>query len=280
MSDLAYKLTEAIDAKQNDINRWIWVNSNKTEIRMMDMNYALLQQAYTHVLDMLYNKDIYHPGVYRKKDQIRKMWDNANAELLHRYVLHDCNIDTLKTSRDLLDFINAQKQINGVFNSDSVVTIFNGLPDVFTTVTIDKLLAACLDSLEAFNRRLISDKFILSLGIWLTESEKKELTEFDESGKMRNRKDVIKERLLLNPNVELRFVPTGLSYYEFRSLVKIEGRPKFSSFPTDTLKLLRDKALLLLDQDLEYHVNKWEDLKYKLEKVAEQKGFTLKTKEY
>ena len=208
------------------------------------------------------------------------MWDNANAELLHRYVLHDCNIDTLKTSRDLLDFINAQKQINGVLNSDSVVTIFNGLPDVFTTVTIDKLLAACLDSLEAFNRRLISDKFILSLGIWLTESEKKELTEFDESGKMRNRKDVIKERLLLNPNVELRFVPTGLSYYEFRSLVKIEGRPKFSSFPTDTLKLLRDKALLLLDQDLEYHVNKWEDLKYKLEKIAEQKGFTLKSKEY
>ena len=67
MSDLAYKLTEAIDAKQNDINRWIWVNSNKTEIRMMDMNYALLQQAYTHVLDMLYKRSNNKYGKYECK---------------------------------------------------------------------------------------------------------------------------------------------------------------------------------------------------------------------
>jgi hypothetical protein len=44
---------------------------------------------------------------------------------------------------------------------------------------------------------------------------------------------------------------------------------------TDVLKLLRDKVLLLLDQDLEYHIQKWSMLKEKLEIVADQKGIKL-----
>ena len=76
--------------------------------------------------------------------------------------------------------------------------------------------------------------------------------------------------------VELRFNSQGLSYAEFRNLVRIEGRPKFSTLPTDTIKLLRDKILLLLDQDFEYHINKWTILKEKLQSVAMEKGFILK----
>lgn len=85
--------------------------------------------------------------------------------------------------------------------------------------------------------------------------------------------------MFLNNNVELRFSPQGLSYSEFRALVRIEGRPKFSALPTDTVKLLRDKILLLLDQDLEYHVNRWDTLNEKILNVAMQKGFILKEKE-
>lgn len=276
MSDLGDKLTQALDNKDNDMNRWVWKNSNGTDIKMMDMTYDQIQRAYWHVQDMLFNKDPYHPGVQRKQDQVRKMWDCANTELLLRYILHECRIDSLKTNKDLLDYISAHKRANGLKSSDSVNTIFNGLPEIYNSVTIDALLSACLDTLDAFNKRLISDKFILSLGIWLTEEEKKDLTEYDSEGRYRSKKDVIKERLFLNNNVELRFNSQGLSYAEFRSLVRIEGRPKFSTLPTDTIKLLRDKILLLLDQDFEYHINKWTILKEKLQSVAMEKGFILK----
>ena len=274
MSDLADKLVQAIEQKKNDINRWIWKMSNGSEVRMMDLSIDQLNHAYDHVLDMLNNKDPYHPGVQRKRDQVRKMWDCANTELLLRYILYECKVDGLKTNKDLLDYISAHKSESGVTNADYVTTIFNGLPEVFSKVTIDLLLSACLDALPAFNRRLLSDKFILSLGIWLTEQEKQELTEYDENGRFRNRRDVIKERLFLN-NVDIYFNSKGLSYSEFRSLLRVEGRPKFSNMTTDVLTLLRDRVLLLLDQDLEYHIQKWWTLKEELELVASQKGITL-----
>ena len=275
MSDLGDKLTQAFDDKANNINTWLWKTSNGSEIRMMDLNVDQLRHAYKHVVEMLNNKDPYHPGVQTKRDQVRKMWDCANTELLLRYILHDCNIDGLRTSKDLLDYISAHKAANGVKNSDYVTTIFDGLSEIYSKITIDDLLSACLDSLPAFNKRLISDKFMLSIGIWLTEDEKKELTEFDDAGIYRSRKDVIKERLMLDPSVDIRFNSKGLSYAEFRSLLRIEGRPKFSMMTTDSLRLLRDKVLLLLDQDLEYHIQQWSILKDKLEMVAEQKGISL-----
>lgn len=275
MSYLGDKLTQAFDDKANNINRWLWKMSNGTEVRMMDLNMEQLQHAYKHVLEMLNNKDPYHPGVQTKRDQVRKMWDCANTELLLRYIVHDCKIDGLKTNKDLLDYISTHKASNGVRNSDYVTAIFDGLSEIYSKVTIDELLSACLDSLPAFNKKLISDKFILSIGIWLTEDEKKDLTEFDERGTYRSRKDVIKERLMLNPAVDIRFNSKGLTYNEFRCLLRIEGRPKFSMMTTDSIKLLRDKVLLLLDQDLEYHIQKWTALKEKLEIVAEQKGISL-----
>lgn len=275
MSDLADKLVQAFGEKENDINRWVWKTSNGTEVRMMDLTPEAIRHDYAHILDMLNNKDPYHPGVQRKREQVRRMWDCANTELLLRHILYDHNIEGLRTNKDLLDYISTHKQTNGIKNTDSVTTLFNGLDDVYKKITVDDLLSACLDSLPAFNKRLMSDKFILSLGIWLTEQEKKDLTDYTSDGRFRNRKDVIKERLLLNPNVEIRFNSKGLSYSEFRSLLRIEIRPKFSAMTTDVLKLLRDKVLLLLDQDLEYHIQKWEMLKSKLEIIAEHKGINL-----
>lgn len=92
--------------------------------------------------------------------------------------------------------------------------------------------------------------------------------------------DVIKERLILNNDIRLRIDPNGLSYTEFRALVRLESSPKISSLTTVTLKLLRDKILLLLDNDLNYHIEKWNNLKDQIEKVAEYKSIKLVCKEY
>lgn len=180
--------------------------------------------------------------------------------------------------KDLLDYILAAKKQYEASDSDSISVIMSGVPTIYERVTIGDLLNACFDKLGTFNKKLLSDKFILSQGIWLTDDEKKELTEYEADGTMRKWLDVVKERLFL-ANVRLRIDQKGLSYSEFRSLIQMDKLPKISALPTATLKLLRDKILLLLDGDLNYHIDKWMGIISQLEKVAEYKGITLGNKE-
>lgn len=219
------------------------------------MDYDELQKCYNHSVSMLDSHAKSVPGKRVIKQILNRTYENVNAELFMRYVLHELNLEIFKTNKDLFDFIITQKASKGVKDSDYVTTIFTGVPTIFEKVTIDRLLSACFDKLDALNRKIISDKFIVSQGIWLTNEEKKELQEFVD-GKQRDFMEVIKERLVLNNNLKLRIDRKGLSYNEFRSLVKLDQYPKISSLPTTTLKLLRDKILLLLDYDVEYHIAK------------------------
>ena len=129
------------------------------------------------------------------------MYENCNAELFLRYLLYTCKIDFLKTNKDILDLINNARKTNNIQDEDSVSVIFEGLTPIFEKVTIKKLILACLDALEPFDRILISDKFIMAQGIWFTDEEKKDLTEYDENGKLRNRLELVKERLILNNEI-------------------------------------------------------------------------------
>ena len=280
MTDFGDTLNKAIETgkerAKTDINNLVWKYKNGTSKRLMDMDYDELQKCYDHCNSMLYSHAKSVPGKKVIKQILNRTYENVNAELFMRYVLHELNIDTLKTNKDLFDFINANKASKGIKDSDYVTTIFSGVPTIFEKVTIDRLLSACFDKLDALNRKIISDKFIVSQGIWLTNEEKEDLTEYVD-GKSRDRLEVIKERLVLNNNLKLRIDRKGLTYSEFRSLVKLDQFPKVSSLPTTTLKLLRDKILLLLDYDLEYHIEKWERLKSNIEKVAEKKNFVLTT---
>lgn len=279
MSDLADKLTAAITNKANDINSWSWISKNGTAVRFLDMSQEELQRCYNHTTDMLYRKTNYKFGKLEVRKNIKKMYDACNSELLHRYIQHELTVDVFKTNKDILDFINRFKETNGVKNDDNITIMFSGLPKEFETLTIGDLLKACLDICEPINRRLISNKFIMSLGIWLTEDEKRDLTEFDSNGKLRPWLQVMKERMFVDGGY-FRVCPTGLSYSELRSLLNLEQRAKVSGIPSNTLRLIRDKILLLLDNDLEYHIKKWNTIKEQIEKVAEYKGYKLVMKEY
>lgn len=279
MSDLADKLTAAITNKANDINSWSWINKSGNSIRFLDMSQEELQRCYNHTTDMLYRKTNYKFGKLEVRKNIKKMYDACNSELLHRYIQHELTVDVFKTNKDILDFINRFKEANGVKNEDKITVMFSGLPKEFETLTVGDLLKACLDICEPINRRLISNKFIMSLGIWLTEEEKKDLTEFDSNGKLRPWLQVMKERLFVDGGY-FRVSPTGLSYSELRALLNLEQRAKVSGIPSNTLRLIRDKILLLLDNDLEYHIKKWNIIKGQIEKVAEYKGYKLTLKEY
>ena len=271
-------LAEALKkAQEGDINSFSWKLNNGQEIRMMDMSEQELQRAFNHAWSMLYNESTWNPGKVAIKKRIKDTYDNCNAELFLRFVLHDCDIESIKTNKDLLEFVNIKRKQDNIDITDNITSMFMGAPIEFEKVTIDKLMSACFDKLDILNRKMISDKFILSQGIWLTGEEKQELTEYDEKGKLRDRLEIIKERLILNPTVQLRINTKGFNYAEFRALVKIEdNNPKLSSLPTFTLKVLRDKVLLLLDNDLDYHIEKWNKLVEQIKKVAEYKRIELK----
>ena len=277
MTEFGDILAKEIENKKNDINSFVWKSSNGNDVRMMDMDADGLQKAYNHANSMLTSRDRWTPGKLVIRENLHKTWDECNIELFKRFMIHEANVG-FTTNKDLLDYILAAKKQYEASDLDSISVIMSGVPTIYERVTIGDLLNACFDKLGAFNKKLLSDKFILSQGIWLTDDEKKELTEYEADGTMRKWLDVVKERLFL-ANVRLRIDQKGLSYSEFRSLIQMDKLPKISALPTATLKLLRDKILLLLDGDLNYHIDKWMGIMSQLEKVAEYKGITLGNKE-
>lgn len=273
MTEFGDTLAKAIDDKKNDINSFVWKSQNGNDVRMMDMDDAALKKAYTHAYSMLYSDNKWTPGKLIIRKNIHKAWDDCNAELFMRFMLHESNVG-FTTNKDLLDYILAAKKQYEAKDSDEISAIITGVPTVFERITIGDLLNACFDKLGTFNKKLLSDKFILSQGIWLTDDEKKELTEYESDGTMRKWLDVVKERLFL-PNIRLRIDQKGLSYAEFRALIQMDKLPKISSLSTATLKLLRDKILLLLDGDLNYHIDKWTEILEQIKKVADYKGVII-----
>lgn len=273
-TEFGAKLKEAITAKDNDINSLVWKDKSGMNIRLMDISQNELNRYHRHCEQMLTNRDIYKPGKLVIRENIQKCWDSCNAELFARYLMHDCETD-IKTNKDLLDFINVQRKVNNVDVEDSISVLFTGLPPIYEKVTVGKLMDVCFDKLDVLNKKMITDKFIIAQGIWLTDEEKRELTELEAGGKIRNRMEVIKERLCLNPDIRLRVSPTGLSFAEFRALIQLSDLPRISSLSTIALKTLRDKVLLLLDNDLDYHINKWMKIKKDIERVAEYKNWNL-----
>ena len=269
-------LQKAILAKKNDVTSFVWKNRSGEEVKLVDMSKNELQRVYDHANEMLYNKDTYTPGRYQVKVNIRTFIANCNAELLLRYLLHECNIDILKTNLQIIEFVKQHKAANNLKNDDSVTTLFTNLPTEFESVTLDKLIDACLDQLGVINRKMLSEKFIIAQGIWLTEDEKEELLENDELGNRRPWLDVIKERLLLNQDLRLRIDPKGFSYREFSGLLRLEPLPKISKLPTNTLRLLRDKVFVLLDADTDYHIERWKTIINNILQAAEYLGFELK----
>lgn len=268
---------EKLRAAMDSIESLVWKTKEGNVVKLINESEDNIRKYYTHCHHMLYNTNQYSPGKYEIRKNIAKTWADCNTELFVRYLLHECNTQ-IKTRKDLLDFINQTREnTEDNIMDKSITTLFDGLDPIFEKITIKRLMDACFDKLDVFNNKMVSDKFILSQGIWLTDEEKVELTETLPDGKTRNRMEVIKERLCFKhpEQVRLRISPTGLTFSEFRSLFQLPLLPKISSLSTVALKTLRDKVLLLLDNDLNYHIEKWTTLMNNIKRVAEARNISL-----
>lgn len=266
---------EKLQTAINSIDSFVWKDKNGNDIKLMSASPKDLESWYNHCHNMLYNSSVHNPGKYTIRKNIHNIWDSCNTELFVRYLLNECNTN-IKTKKDILDYINDQKILyDRDILSESISILFTGLDPIYEKITVSKLLDACFDKLDVINRKMINDKFILAQGIWLTDDEKIDLTETDEKGNIKNRIDVIKERLSLDPKIKIKINPNGLTFAEFRSIVQLSPISRISVLPTITLKTLRDKILLLLDNDLDYHINKWNNLKSNIRRVAEVRNISL-----
>ena len=287
MAILKEKLTEAIEAKSNDVNTFVWKfpkKSDKTqeEIKMMDATKEQLQQFYNHCISMLYSKDKINPGRYVLLNMIKEQWEKCNVEIYLRK-LNAGSITADHKSyprhiylRTLQSFLDANKDVfpPSELRNIPISTTRPDLPKEFEDLNIESVREGCLDQLGYLNVKHITYNFLISLGIYLTPEEMKEFNSCNEGGTSSDRMNLIKEALDLRPNTRLIIKPSGLSFSELRAMLRLRTE-KYSRITTEQLEILRNKVLFYLEQEVKFHIEQWERIKTQILKVCEVRGIEL-----
>ena len=295
MGSLGEKLTAAQEAKKNNINTFVWKGPKKEvngkivqeEVMLKDASEVQLREFYAHCMSMLYSKDKENPGRYTLLSIIKDQRDRCNAELYVRWLENKYKKDTPTPRKEYPRYLY-QQDIRTIltnnretFEKDKldqypIEQITNGVPTEFRDVTIALAQDACLGTLGDFNKKHLSLNFITKLGLWFTPAEMKDLTEKDENGKTRDRLDVIRERHGLKPVIRLYINPKGLTYTELRAMLNLKSKSrKYSDLTTDQLVTLRDRVLFFFEEEVEEHINQWEERKNQILKVAELRGIDM-----
>jgi hypothetical protein len=104
----------------------------------------------------------------------------------------------------------------------------------------------------------------------------RDLTEKTEDGKVRNRLEVIKERLGIRNYIRLIVDDENakLNYTEFRAAIQLKNK-NYSQLTTDQLTLLQNKLLFYLEDEVDTHIKQWETRIKQINEVCNLKGYTL-----
>jgi len=292
MTELGDKLVQAIEAKNNNIKEFVWKFSRKSDgtqdsINLVDASPEQLQTFYNHCNSMLYSKDKLNPGRYVLLDIIAEQRRKCNVELFLRKLESGAIcVDGKSYPRhlyiqDLRTYLNANKEDfpSSKWKEISIATCSGNLPREFERISIDEVMDGCLDNLGWLSTKHITFSFILSLGVYLTPEELKELDEKDSEGNSRKKLEVLKERLNIKDSVRLVVKPSGLNFKELRAMINLKPK-KYSELTTDQLMVLRNKVLFKLENEVMYHASQWEEKIRQIKLVADSKGITLDAAEF
>lgn len=280
---IAEKLKEAIDKKGVDLNSFIW-KGNKTldaagkykqsEKKLMTMTEFELNECYDHCKTMLFNKDNINPGRYLVLETIADQKDKCGAELFLRYVDQKNNLSRFTLLGMITEFL---KNNNEVFKNykPTVGDMFSSIPNEFIKIPLNLLVDGCLDRLGVFNKKHITRTFILKQGIWLTPTESKELVEEELTGEVRDRLEVIRERLSIKELEKLYVNSKGLNYTQMRAMLNIKPTKKYIDLTTAQLETLRNRILFNLEETVKDHILAWEKRMEEIEMVSNYKGFRI-----
>lgn len=276
------KLASAIDRKNNDINSFVWkgrkqeVNGQlvQEERRLVDCTEEELRSFYAHCNSMLYNTSKDYPGRYVLLDIIKDQKQRCNAELFLRWLEQEKSMPRFRFLEALVAFLDINKDAIDP-KEYPIEGTMSGCPKEFGDIPTEIVREGCLDRLGKFNKQHITLTFILKQGLWFTAQESKDLVEKDpKTGQIRDKIEVVKERLGLKSTAPLYVTPKGLSYSQLRSMVNLKSK-KYTELTTDQLKVLRNRILYSLADDVKFHIQQWEARKAQIKMVCDAKGFTL-----
>lgn len=287
MNLMKEKLTEAIEAKNNDTKSFVWKLARKSdgtqeEIRLVDATPEQLNTFYNHCKSMLYSTDKLNPGRYTLLEIIGEQRRKCNVELFLRKLEQGSICADNKPYprhlyiQDLRAYMNAHKEDfpSNELKNISIAACTGGLPREFERISIEEVLDGGLDQLGYFDNKHITFSFILNMGVYLTPVEMKEFDEKDKDGNTRSKLEVIKERLNIKNTVRLTVKPAGLNFNELRAMVNLKPK-KYSELTTDQLIVLRNKVLFKLENEVMFHIEQWEERIRQIELVAKERNIVL-----
>ncbi len=275
------KLEEAYRRKEDAIETFVWKGEkhpqadgsfSQDKILLVDCTEKQLQEFYDHCNSMLNSDDHVHPGRRVLLDIIKDQRNRCNAELFIRYIEKEEKIPRYSFMASLRTFLDNNPSVG--LDAPVGLSICNLDASEYSSLPLGLVLDACLDTLGKFDRSHITRAFILKQGLWYTPEESKELTEHASDGSLRDKKEVVKERLGLQPNISLYTSPKGLTYSQLRAMINLRSK-KYSDLTTQQLETLRNRILFSLEDDVRFHIKQWETRKSQIEKVAAAKGFTI-----
>lgn len=284
MSILKEKLNEAMLSKKNDINSFIWKGKKvkvgesfiQEEIKLVNASPEQLKEWYKYCEVMLYNTSKDVPGRYLVLESIHDQRKRCNAELCLRQLesAEENKIPRYKLNLQIQDLLSAEGN-ESLSAKDLTLGDVSNIDCEYEDIPLNLIIEGCIDKLGVFNRKYLKLSFILKQGLWLTQQEINDLTEHDENGEVRNRLDIVRERLNINKNIEFKINTKGLSYSQLRAMLQLKNK-KYSEMTTEQLKTLRNRILFNLENEIKHHILQWENRKMQLEIVAKQKGINLK----
>lgn len=266
----------------NNIEEYIWrgprVDGVQKEIRLVDCDLMELQKYYNHCQQMLHNEDSKRPGRYTLIKMIESQIQHCRAELLIRWLRSEKGYTYQHCYEDIRTLIknNPKKLTQDVIESYPIGRLMAEIPNEYKRVPVGLVLKASMYSLGVCDTSHITLNFLVKLGIYLTQQEmQQELFERDpETGKARNRMEIIKERENLNPALHLECSPDGLSYAEFHQMCKLH-KDKYEKFTTQQLKILSEKVFYKFQQRCEDQAKQWESKAAEIAEVAASKGWDI-----
>ena len=282
MTVLGDKLQEALDIKKEDVNSYVWkgprVNGVQEEFKLIEADYDTLKKWYNRCITMLNNTDVHTPGRLVLVNIIDDQIARCRAELLMRWLRKEKQYTNIKCLQDLRQIIANNKEVltPETIKTYPICEVMSGLPIEFQTVSVGNVLDACMDLLGVFDCSHVTRNFIVKMGLWFTPQElQNELCQRDpNTGKPRNRLEVVREILKVDPAIRLRISETGLTFNEFKAIFNIQ-KDKYSSYSSEQLNVLANKILYRLQNQCEEQAKQWQDKANEIAKVANIKGWDV-----
>ena len=244
----------------------------QNEVKLIDCNEEQLKKFYAHCNTMLWNEDKANPGRNILLEIIKDQIIRCNTELFLRDLEKNKLMGRFKFVTSIRSVLDNNPGINP---KDLVLSdVTGGCLDEFKDLPLSIVIDGALDRLGKFNSQHITLPFILKHGLWFTQQEIKDLNEIGEDGNLKNRVDVVKERLGLKSHINIHLTPKGLSYAQMRACITLKSK-KYTELTTDQLLILRNRILFSLEDLVNLHIKSWESRKDQLIAIAEAKNFNI-----